>query len=164
MPILFTARNLLIGLALAWLLAFALTQPTAPDVVFTDLEGAKMSTKSLYGKVVLVNFWATSCSYCVAEMPQMAALYNQYKDQNFEFIAVAMAYDPPNYVLDYVETRKIPFKVALDVNGGLAKAFGEVNLVPSTFIIGKNGKIIEHIVGQPAFADLHKILKKALAA
>jgi thiol-disulfide isomerase/thioredoxin len=86
----------------------------APDVTFTKLDGQQVALKDLRGKVVMVNFWATSCTTCVGEMPQMIETYNKFKDRGLDFVAVAMSYDPPNYVLNYTETRKLPFKVALD--------------------------------------------------
>jgi peroxiredoxin len=74
-----------------------------------------------------------------------------------------MQYDPPNYVLNYAETRQLPFNVVLDVTGSLAKAYGDVMLTPTTFVIDKEGKIIKRYVGQPEFDALHKLLETALA-
>lgn len=136
----------------------------APNVTFTGLDGEKITSQSLRGKVVMVNFWATSCSTCIKEMPQMVETYNKYKGKGLEFVAVAMSYDPPNYVLNYAQTRKLPFKVALDVQGDLAKAFGDVKLTPTTFVIDKSGNIIKRYVGEPEFDALHRLLEKALAA
>ena len=136
----------------------------APDVTFISLAGDKISTQSLRGKVVMVNFWATSCTTCVKEMPQMVETYNQFKGQGLQFVAVAMQYDPPNYVLNFTETRKLPFTVAIDSGGDLARAFGDVTLTPTTFVIGKDGKILKRYVGEPEFGELHALLQKALAA
>lgn len=135
-----------------------------PEVSFTNLKGEKISAQSLRGKVVMVNFWATSCSTCVAEMPHMVETYNKYHQQGLEFVAVAMSYDPPNYVLNYTETRQLPFHVALDVQGQLAQAFGDVKLTPTTYVIDKQGQILKRYVGQPSFAELHALLEQALAA
>ena len=139
-------------------------QQAAPEVTFIDLKGNKVSTHSLRGKVVMVNFWATSCVTCVKEMPQMVDTYNKFKGQGLEFVAVAMKYDPPNYVINFTETRKLPFTVALDSGGDIAKAFNEVTLTPTTFVIDKEGKIIKRYVGEPDFAALHVLLQQALAA
>ena len=136
----------------------------APDVTFISLAGDKISTQSLRGKVVMVNFWATSCTTCVKEMPQMVETYNTFKGQGLQFVAVAMKYDPPNYVLNFTETRQLPFTVAIDSSGDLARAFGDVTLTPTTFLIGKDGKILKRYVGAPEFGELHALLKKALAA
>ena len=99
----------------------------------------------------MVNFWATSCTTCVAEMPQMVDTYNKFKPQGMEFVAVAMSYDPPNYVVNYAETRHLPFKVALDTDGAAAKAYGDVAMTPTTFVIDKDGKILKRYLGKPDF-------------
>lgn len=140
------------------------TQKTAPEVTFISLSGEKVPLNGLRGKVVMINFWATSCTTCVHEMPQMVQTYNKYKDSGLDFVAVAMSYDPPNYVLNYAQTRNLPFKVALDTQGDLARSFGDVKLTPTTYVIDKNGKIIKRYVGEPEFAELHQLLEKALAA
>jgi peroxiredoxin len=135
----------------------------APEVTFISLDGQKISSQSLRGKVLMVNFWATSCTTCVKEMPQMVETYNKFKGQGLEFVAVAMKYDPPNYVLNFAETRKLPFTVAMDSGGDIAKSFGDVSLTPTTFVIDKQGKIIKRYVGEPEFGALHALLQKALA-
>jgi len=135
----------------------------APAVSFRTLNGEQIAMESLRGKVVMVNFWATSCSTCVQEMPEMIETYKKYSDRGLEFIAVAMSYDPPNYVLNYSESRQLPFKVALDTDGQAAKSFGDVKLTPTTFVIGKDGSILKRYVGIPEFASMHQLLEKALA-
>ncbi|HEU5436113.1 MAG TPA: TlpA disulfide reductase family protein [Telluria sp.] len=152
-------------LALAGIGYAALTSSTpAPQVTFISIQGEKISTDKLRGKVVMVNFWATSCVTCIKEMPAMVDTYNKFKGQGLEFVAVAMSYDPPNYVVNYTETRKLPFKVAVDSGGDIARAFGDVTLTPTTFVIDKDGKIIKRYVGEPEWASLHVLLQKALAA
>ncbi len=162
-------KRLLILLALAALLALLFAQavsqePPAPQVIFTSLKGEKISMESLRGKVVLVNFWATNCIGCIREMPQMIDTYRKYNTQGLETIAVAMSYDPPNYVVNYTEKNALPFKVALDVQGNIAQAFGDVKLTPTTFIIDKRGNIIKRIIGEPDFAQLRTLLEKELQA
>jgi peroxiredoxin len=136
--------------------------PKAPEVAFTSIKGDKITPADLRGKVMMVNFWATSCTTCVAEMPEMVDTYNKFKDKGLEFVAVAMKYDPPNYVVNFTETRQLPFKVALDTSGEAAKAYGDVAMTPTTFVIGKDGKIIKKYVGKPEFAALHALLERAL--
>ncbi|MEO8407087.1 MAG: TlpA disulfide reductase family protein [Oxalobacteraceae bacterium] len=136
----------------------------APAVTYTSLTGEKISSESLRGKVVMVNFWATSCVTCIKEMPDMVKTYNKFQGKGLEFVAVAMSYDPANYVLNYAQTRNLPFKVALDTDGAVAKAFGDIKLTPTTFVIDKKGNILKRYVGEPDFAELHQLLDKALAA
>jgi peroxiredoxin len=136
----------------------------APEVTFISIAGDKISTANLRGKVVMVNFWATSCTTCVHEMPAMVDTYNKFKGQGLEFVAVAMQYDPPNYVVNFTETRKLPFIVALDSGGDIARSFGDVTMTPTTFVIAKDGTILKRYVGEPDFAQVHALLQKALAA
>jgi peroxiredoxin len=138
-------------------------QQQAPDVTFIGIDGQKISSQDLRGKVVMVNFWATSCVTCVKEMPQMIETYNKFKGQGLEFVAVAMNYDPPNYVLNYAQTKQLPFKVALDSGGDLAKQFGDVAMTPTTFVIDKDGKILKRYLGEPDFGQLHALLQKSLS-
>ena len=162
--------NRILALLVAGAIAFAAfalwnARPAAPQVAFVSLQGEKITTASLRGKVVLVNFWATDCVTCVKEMPEIVATYNKYRSQGFETIAVAMRHDPPNYVLGYVEKNKLPFTVALDPMGELAKAFGVdfgVYGVPETFVIDKQGKVVTRILGEPDFAKLHALLEEKL--
>ena len=140
------------------------SQQQAPDVTFIGIDGQKISSQDLRGKVVMINFWATSCTTCVHEMPAMVDTYNKFKGQGLEFVAVAMQYDPPNYVVNFTETRKLPFIVALDSGGDIAKSFGDVTLTPTTFVIGKDGAVLKRYVGEPDFTQLHALLQKALAA
>jgi len=138
-------------------------QAAAPASTFTRLDGQPVTLQSLRGKVVMVNFWATSCTTCVGEMPRMIDTYNKFKSQGMEFVAVAMSYDRPDYVVNYTQTRKLPFTVAYDATGALAKAWGDVNMTPTTFVIGKDGAILKRYVGEPDFAALHTLLQGALA-
>ncbi|TWI61860.1 peroxiredoxin [Pseudoduganella lurida] len=155
------AAAVLVGAGVA-AYAFLNSGPAAPDITFTGIKGERITPADLRGKVVMVNFWATSCATCVAEMPEMVDTYNRFKGQGMEFVAVAMKYDPPNYVLNYAETRQLPFKVALDITGEAAKAYGDVQMTPTTFVIGKDGRILKRYVGKPEFAALHQLLEKAL--
>ena len=146
-------------------LLYMMLMPTAaaPQVTFVSLRGEKLSTGDLRGRVTLVNFWATDCAICVREMPDMARTYDKYRDRGLEFIAVAMKHDPPNYVLAYAEKNRLPFKVALDPLGEHAKAFGDVKLTPTTFVIDKRGNIVFRFQGEPDFARLHELLEEKLS-
>jgi len=135
----------------------------APPSTFVLLDGTSRTTQDLKGKVTLVNFWATSCTTCVAEMPQVIATYDKFKDKGYDTVAVAMSYDPPAYVVNFAQTRKLPFKVAIDNTGAVAKAWGDVKLTPTTYIVNKRGEIVKKYVGAPDFAELHKLIEKLLA-
>ncbi|MED5620320.1 TlpA disulfide reductase family protein [Ideonella sp. BN130291] len=134
-----------------------------PAVNYTLLDGTQGNTAQLRGKVTLVNFWATSCSTCVHEMPQIVATHQKYKARGFDTLAVAMSYDPPAYVANFAESRKLPFKVAIDNTGDIAKGFGDVRLTPTTYVVNKRGEIVKRFVGEPDFNALHVLLEQLLA-
>ncbi|WP_225223992.1 TlpA disulfide reductase family protein [Limnohabitans radicicola] len=138
-------------------------QEQAPESSFVLLDGSKLSSSQLKGKVTLVNFWATSCTTCVAEMPEVVATYQQYKDKGYDTLAVAMSYDPPSYVVNFTQTRQLPFKVAIDNTGAVAKAWGDVKLTPTTYLVNKRGEIVKRYVGTPDFNELHRLIEKLLA-
>lgn len=135
----------------------------APASTFVLLDGSKKSTENFKGQVTLVNFWATSCVTCVAEMPQIAATHEKYKSQGYNTLAVAMSYDPPSYVVNFAQSRKLPFDVAIDNTGAVAQAWGDVKLTPTTYLVNKRGEIVKRYVGEPDFAELHKLIEKLLA-
>ncbi len=160
-----TSRRIaLASLLLGASLLSACGNDAAPPSTFVLLDGSSQTTADLKGKVTLVNFWATSCTTCVAEMPQIVATHDKFKARGYETIAVAMQYDPPSYVVNFAETRKLPFKVAIDNTGAVAKAWGDVKLTPTTYIVNKQGEIVKRYVGAPDFAELHKLIEKLLAA
>lgn len=134
----------------------------APQVAYTSLTGQNADTSSLKGKVVLVNFWATSCSGCVEEMPEIKKMYQHYSGQGLQTVAVAMSYDPPNYVKSFVEKNQLPFFVALDPQGTIAKAFGDIQLAPTTFLIDKKGNIIKRYVGVMNFQEVRQLIEQNL--
>ena len=136
---------------------------SAPNTTFVLLDGSKQTTADLKGKVTLVNFWATSCVTCIAEMPQITATHNKYKAKGYDTMAVAMSYDPPSYVVNYAQTRALPFKVAIDNTGAVAKAWGDVQLTPTTYLVNKRGEIVKQYVGAPDFPALHQLIEKLLA-
>ncbi|MFP5396822.1 MAG: TlpA disulfide reductase family protein [Gammaproteobacteria bacterium] len=148
--------------ALAWRSLARLE--TAPQVTYTLLDGQRVSSDDLRGKVVLVNFWATSCVTCVKEMPQIAATHLKFRDRGYETMAVAMSYDPPAFVARFAETRQLPFAVVIDNTGEIAQRFGDVRLTPTTFLINRRGEIVKRYVGEPDFAALHVLVEQLLAA
>ncbi len=143
-------------------LAGCSTYETAPQSRFLLLDGSTLTTSDLKGKVTLVNFWATTCVSCVKEMPSIVRTYQKFRERGFETIAVAMSYDPPQWVLNFSTSRQLPFKVALDNTGELAKQWGDVKLTPTTYLVNKQGQIVKRFVGEPDFAALEQLLDSLL--
>ncbi|MCD8504084.1 MAG: TlpA family protein disulfide reductase [Burkholderiaceae bacterium] len=139
-------------------------KPDAPAVTFQTLEGETISMDSLKGKAVLVKFWATSCVTCVQQMPDTESYYETYHPQGLEVIAVAMEYDPIEFVRQFTVSRELPFTVATDTDGSVAKGFGDVKLTPIAFIIDREGKILKRYLGNYDKQDMKKTIESALAS
>jgi peroxiredoxin len=135
-----------------------------PDFSYTTLDGRRASSSALRGKVVLVNFWATSCASCVAEMPQITATHQRFKARGFETVAVAMSYDPPARVADFAESRRLPFQVVIDNTGAIAKELGDVRVTPTTLLVDRQGRVVQRIVGEPDFGALNALIDRLLEA
>ncbi|MDX1668655.1 MAG: TlpA disulfide reductase family protein [Limnobacter sp.] len=155
--------RLLIVLGLTGFLLTGCLGDPAPKLDFTNIEGKKITAESYSGEVFLVNFWATSCTTCVKEMPQIVSLYEQFKDKGFRTFAVAMKYDRPDYVVNFKETRNLPFDVILDLDGNIAKAYKDVQLTPTTYLVDRQGQIVKTYVGEPDFDALSALIEKKLA-
>ncbi len=151
---------LVLAAAGSWLM-FSPKEP-APAVTFDTLSGEKITMASLQGKVVLVKFWATSCVTCVKQMPDTVALYDKYHRDGLEVIAVAMSYDPVNYVKQFTTSRQLPFTVAIDGDGSVAKAFDDVKLTPIAFLIDRQGNIVKRYLGNYDKQDMQENLEAAL--
>ena len=136
---------------------------SAPEVGYTLLDGKPAHLSDLRGRVVLVNFWATSCASCVAEMPALVDTWQRFRSRGFETLAVAMQYDPPARVAQFAETRGLPFGVVIDNTGAVARAFGDVRVTPTSFVVDRRGRIAQRYEGAPDFAQLHRLLDDLLA-
>lgn len=141
-----------IAAALFGTIAFLWFSPSgmkaAPDVTFNTLEGGTVRLSSLKGKPTLVVFWATTCPGCIKEMPHLVELYEELHPRGLELIGVAMAYDPPGQVKEMIKLRQIPYTIALDSKGAAARAFGDVKLTPTSFLIDPQGRIVQQRLGE----------------
>ncbi len=136
----------------------------APNVAYTLLDGRTSSVDAQRGKVVLVNFWATDCVTCIKEMPQLIATHEKYSARGFDTLAVSMRYNPPAYVIAFAERRRLPFGVAIDNTGEIARRLGDVQVTPTSLLVDKRGRIVERYVGEPDFAALQRRIEQLLAA
>jgi peroxiredoxin len=133
----------------------------APEVRFAVLSGETFSTSDLRGKVVLVNFWGSYCAACIKEMPKIVETYQKFAPQGYETIAVAVRRDSAERVQQLAAT--LPFKVALDRSGELAKEFGNVRITPTSFLIDREGRVLRRYVGEPNWTEVHQLVERALA-
>ncbi|MFT3953649.1 MAG: TlpA disulfide reductase family protein [Piscinibacter sp.] len=134
-----------------------------PVVGYTLLDGKTASTAQWPGQVMLVNFWATTCAVCIKEMPRIIETHERFKSRGFDTLAVAMSYDPPAAVVDYAQSRRLPFGVAIDNTGAIARSFGEIKGTPTTLLVDKRGRIVRRFVGEPDFAQLHGLIEQLIA-
>jgi peroxiredoxin len=159
-------KKLLLPLLIVALLSglwFALNRhEQSPQVTFATLDGRQITTADLKGRVALINFWATSCPGCVAEMPKLVDTYKRYHARGFEVVSVAMSYDPPDHVMHFAKNNALPFPVALDADGSLAVAFGDVQVTPTAIVIDDTGAIVRRVTGDLDFAALHVYLEEKL--
>jgi len=126
----------------------------APDIKLTITDGSIIDLQQLRGKPVLITFWATSCKGCIREMPHLIALYDELADDGLEIIGIAMPYDPPNQVVKMISERKIPYPIAIDIEGNAVKAFGDVLVTPTSFLIAPDGTITKHTIGEMDINEL----------
>ena len=162
-----TRRDLFAAATVLGLTAFGvhtmIGDDAAPASTFVLLDGSRRSSAEFQGRVTLVNFWATSCASCVAEMPELAATYSRYHPRGFDTIAVAMQYDAPSLVVNFAQTRKLPFPVAIDNTGAVARVWGDVAKTPTSYLVDKRSRIVKRYVGAPDFAALHSLIEQLLA-
>ena len=110
-----------------------------------DLNGRETSLREFDGRVVFLNFWATWCGPCRAEIPSMEQLYGELRDQGFTILAVN-SQEPPEQVSAFVEESGMSFPVLLDAEGRIGAVYG-VRAIPTTYIIGPQGAILGRMVG-----------------
>lgn len=123
----------------AWLM-LASDEPM-PNVTFNMVDGTTLASADLRGQSVLVNFWSVSCAVCLRDMPRLTALHDSLADRRFSVIGVAMPSDPPPAVMAMVASKQPGYPIALDVHGELARAFGDVRVTPTSFLIDPAGNI-----------------------
>ena len=118
----------------------------APNFTLPDLAGKKVSLADFKGKVVFLNIWATWCAPCIEEMPSMERLYRELKDEDFEILAVSIDEAGADVVIPFMKKYRLSFP-ALSDNTETIKSLYQITGVPESFIIDKNGRIVEEVVG-----------------
>lgn len=155
------AMAIVAAAAIGALAARTLMKP-APDARFTTVSGETFSTAELRGKVVLVNFWATYCGACLKEMANLAETHREFAPRGYETVAIAVRHDNAERVASFAASRALPFQIAFDRSGELAKDFGNVRLTPTSFLIDRRGRVIWRAVGEPNWSELHQRVERAL--
>jgi Peroxiredoxin len=117
----------------------------AKDFKLKDLNGKELSLSDLRGKKVFLNFWATWCPPCKAEMPEIEKLYQETKSSDLVIVAVDIG-EPLNDVKTFIDQNKYNFKVLLDSNQSVAEQYG-ISAIPTSFFIDKEGNIVSTHTG-----------------
>ncbi len=133
----------------------------AADFTLPKLDGTNLSLKDLKGKVVILDFWATWCPPCRKMIPELQNLYNKYKDQGLEVVGLSLDEGTPDNVKSFVENTKITYPIVLG-NREVSKAYGQINAIPTTFIIDKNGVIRDKHIGYQGEQEMEEIIKPLL--
>ena len=132
----------------------------APSWTLRDLEGKPVNSTDLKGKVVVVDFWATWCPPCVAEIPGYVALQEKYRDK-LTIVGISMDSFEPAVIKNFAVQRKINYTVVMG-NDEVSGAFGNVQALPTTFVIDRENKIRFKKVGAASEEEFEKVLKQLL--
>jgi peroxiredoxin len=134
---------------------------TFPDFSVTDVKGAPLSVSKFRGKVVLVDFWATWCGPCVAELPNVLAAYSKYHDKGFEIVGVSLDTDGDK-MKSFVAEKHMTWPQYFDGKGwnnDVSRKYG-INSIPMTYLIGRDGKIVARNLRGPGLEqELANLLK-----
>jgi peroxiredoxin len=129
---------------------------SAPDFALPDLDGKMVSLDGYRGKVVFLNIWATWCPPCVEEMPSMEKLYQALKGEDFEILAVSVDVSGVEAVTPFMKKNKLSFPALTDTKGSIKNLY-QTTGIPESFIIGKDGIIVEKIIGPRDWATPNAI-------
>ena len=133
-----------------------------PPISISTIDGRSFDAAAVAGRPLLVTFWSTTCAVCLREMPDLEAFYRRLSPHGFEVIAVSMPWDPPDEVVRLAKARALPYPVALDVTGAIARAFGDVSITPTHVLIDPGGTVAFHRTGALDFAELDDRLQSML--
>ena len=135
----------------------------APDVTLSLLDGTTPTLSSYRGRVVLISFWSIDCRICIKEMPDMNRLHNDLSGQGLSIIGINMPYDRPDWTVAFVKRQPILYPVSFDLRGEAARAFGGVQLTPTTVLIDRDGIIVWKKTGALEFDRLRQRIQQLLA-
>lgn len=119
---------------------------TAPDFTLLDMKGNEVTLSDFKGKVIILDFWATWCPPCRAEIPHFIELYNEYKEKGLEVIGIALDQGGKKAITSFIEENKVNYTILLGERD-VSDSYGGIRSIPTTFIIDREGKIREKYIG-----------------
>ncbi len=134
-----------------------------PDISLLSVDGAELQLAAYRGRPLLVTFWSVTCPSCVREIPHLIELYRELAPQGLEIIGIATAYDPPNQVLEMRKSRGMPYPISLDIHADAARAFGDVRVTPTSFLIAPDGRVVQRKIGRLDMTGLRREILAMLA-
>ncbi|MFQ5509127.1 MAG: peroxiredoxin family protein [Leptospirillia bacterium] len=142
------------------------TRLPAPDFTLRTLEGGAVRLSDYTGKVVLLNFWATWCTPCAREMPDMEALWKGHRAAGFELLAINVERGRGKTARRFVKHHGLTLPVALDTDGEVRRLYEVGRLLPFSYLIGRDGRFIGKVVGERdwAGAEADALIRDLLAA
>ena len=137
---------------------------TAPKMSLKDVDGQKRQLADLKGRIVVVNFWATWCAACKAEMPEFTRVQQEYKDRGVEFIGAANEpKSEADKVQEFVQKHEIQFPIWMEASISHLNAFKVGPGLPATAIIDQSGRVAARIKGETDAKELRSIIDRLLA-
>ena len=133
----------------------------APDFTLRSLDGKPVTLSALRGKAVVLNFWATWCAPCKTEVPWFVDLQKQYGPQGLEIIGVAVDETDQEDVAKFAREMNINYTVAMG-DDAITSAYGNIHGLPTTFYIGRDGKMVARVPGLISHKDIEENIRKAL--
>jgi len=118
----------------------------APELTLTDLNGRTVRLSDYHGKVVLINFWATWCPPCRAEMPELVKLQREYAKEGLQIIGVTYPPEKKARVRRFAKSLKVNYPIALGTRE-IASRFSSEDILPLTVVINRDGKVSDIISG-----------------
>jgi peroxiredoxin len=149
------AAVVVIALSITFVLS-PLSRQAAPEISFVDIDNNARHMSDYRGKPTLVVFWATDCPGCIQEIPELITLHKEYEDLNM--LAVAMPHDSLEHIEAMRQQRGLPYQITWDKSGNIARAFGNVRVTPTHFLISPEGEIVMRKIGALSIAQVQQRL------
>ena len=158
-----TRRHILITIAIL-LILFAINSlqngsQKMPELSFTDIDNQQHSLSEYQGKPILVTFWATDCPGCIAEIPELIKLHNDFSSQGLAMFAMAMPHDSLEHINTMRTNKQLPYTIVWDKNAIISRAFDNVRVTPTHFLINPDGEIVMRKIGSLNMDYIHAKLR-----